>query len=151
MADKEPVVGKLFRQVTADAHDLRLQPDAGNQSFAPDIIGDFLDAFREAFVALLPLADAVPPVAVGVPAGVDTEVLAASLGSSVHQRIFLSGGGTAPETVHIIVENDGQFFIVLIFSADFSAVVRERAHGIVEANAGDTDGGRNGGEALAGL
>lgn len=30
VADKEPVVGKLFRQVTADAHDLRLQPDAGN-------------------------------------------------------------------------------------------------------------------------
>ena len=60
----------------AHADHLRLYPQARDESPAPDLVEQGLEAGGEALLRGLPEAHIIPPVAVvGVPAGVDDEVL----------------------------------------------------------------------------
>ena len=50
-------------------------------------------------------------------------IFAAQGGSGIDNGKFFFGGGVCPKAVHIVVENDGQIFVVPVGSADLAAVL----------------------------
>jgi hypothetical protein len=61
---------------------------------------------REAGGRRLPGSDGVPPVAFGVPTGVDAEVVGADVRGGVDQWQEFLGRRIAQQGVHVVVEND---------------------------------------------
>ena len=129
VTNEEPVVRHFLRNRTVDSHHLKFEPESRNHSFAPDIIRQLPDTFRKAFPAFLPLADAGPPFARRIPAGVDHIVLASALCCGVDHRDLLFGGRVSVQAVHIVIEDDGQLLVVPVRSADQAAVGRQIPHG----------------------
>ena len=106
VAGEEPVGVDARGLRAADAHDLDLEPHAGDHALRADVVHDLLEAVREALVARQPLADVVPPEARGVPARVHAEVFAAGLVRGVDQRDLLLCCGISEQAVHIIIKNN---------------------------------------------
>ena len=151
VAGEEPVGVDARGLRAADAHDLDLEPHAGDHALRADVVHDFLEAVREALVAREPLADIVPPEARGVPARVHAEVFAAGLVRGVDQRELLRGRRVRPQAVHVVVEDDAELFIVVVLAADHTAVFRQLAHRVVEFADRGADAHRHGCKRLTGL
>ena len=145
MAHKEPVIGNILCLGAVDAHDLYFQPHTRDKPLGADIVRNLFHALGEALTGLLPLAHVVPPYACAVPACVNAEILAACLRSGVNKGIFLFRSRVAPKAVHIVVEDDGKAFVILVFAAYHSAVAGKLSHAAVKA-VGNTHSRRNGGE-----
>ena len=151
MAYKEPVIRNFFRCLTADPHHFQFQPDARYHTFLADIIRHLAHAVRETPAALFPLSDAVPPVAVRIPATVDAEIFASCLRRGIDQRKLRLCRRFSPQAVHVVIEYDRELFIVRVDPADLSAVGRQRLHRVIKSVCRHTDRHRNTGEAVARL
>jgi len=151
VAQEVPLPGNLVGQGTFDAHHLDFQPDAGHHALFPDVIHHLFQAAGKPAFGRLPFAHVVPPEAVGIPARVHTVVFAPRLRRLVDEGQLLLSGGVRPQAVHVVVENDGQGFVVSVFPADAAAVGGQLAHSLVEASGAGADADGNGGKGFAGL
>ena len=106
MAHKIPVILYPVCLRAFDPHDLQLQPYTGYHSLGPYVIGNFLNTARETLLGWQPFPHTVPPVSRGIPACVNTEILASRLGSLVNQRYFLLSGRVPKQAVHIIIKDN---------------------------------------------
>ncbi|MNB79419.1 hypothetical protein D3C75_261530 [compost metagenome] len=150
VAHEEPAVVRVSQLRTVDAHNLDFQPKTGDETLAPDVIEHVFDPFREAFLGRQPLSYAVPPFSGSIPAGIDAEVFAADIRRGVNKRQQLLCCGVAPQTVHIVVEDNAQQAVVIIRSADYPPVSRQRSRRLPEAAHGRSYRYRHGDELFAG-
>ena len=81
------------------------------------------------------MPDRVPPVLIGlgVPSGVDAEILGADPGRRCDQRHQPFGGRVAHQGVHVIVEDHREPAVVLVGAPDGAAVVGEPPHRAFQA------------------
>ena len=118
VALKEPATLHLRSHFTLCSHELDFQPDAGNHSFTVDIICNLFQSIGKSHFRWIPLSNPRPPRFICVPSGINTVILTANSRCCINNRQFLLGSRISPEAVHIVIENNGQLFIILIFPAD---------------------------------
>ena len=144
-----PLEERLGRQLGDDravhADYLGFEPQAGNHARRPDRVKHLADAAGEPGGGRLPRADRVPPalVEVGVPAGIDAEVLRADLGRGVNQREQPLRGRVAHQRVHVVVEDHRQPPGVLVRAADRAADRGQGGDGPLEPVRADGHRGRH--------
>ena len=149
MPNKEPFVRHFLCHFAIYAHNFYLQPYARYHTVFSDFIGHLLKTVREAAAVLLPLAHAVPPETVRIPAAINAVILASCLCGGSDKRHFLFFCRIAPKTVHVVIENNCQLFVIGILSAYRTAVSCKLAHTLVKVTTyADCD--RNGRKALPG-
>ena len=73
VAQEEALIRQNGSLLTVDTHNLQLQPDTRNHALRTNIIRHLTHSIRKALFTLLPLTDTVPPVAVRIPAGINTK------------------------------------------------------------------------------
>jgi len=95
------------------------------------------ESVREPRRRRFPGADGVPPVALGVPAGVDAEVVRPDLGRGVDQRQQLLGRRVTPQRVHVVVEDDRHPVLDRAPLPDRAALTRERREHAVDVGPDD--------------
>jgi len=130
MTDEKPVIGSILCLLAVDTHNLQLKPDTGNHSLAADIISYFFDSARETFSGFLPFANAVPPESRCIPAGINNIILTTRLCCRINQRQLLFCGRISEKAVHIIIKDNRQILIILIYSADHTAILRKLPNGL---------------------
>ena len=121
-------------------HRVKLEPNAGLESAAVHIIEYALKALvAELRVVRYPVAAAGRPAAVRaltdilMPAGVDTEILAADRRRRVNKRQQLLIGRVAPQAVHVVVEYDRNMTVGIMRQIDRAVVSDKLARGFLEA------------------
>ena len=110
---------------TLDSHNFQLQPESRDHSFVTDIVDHFFDSIWKTFLRRFPFPYCIPPESVCIPACINTEIFTACFCRSIDEWDFFLCGRIRPEAVHVIIENDAQFFIILILSANRSSVFRQ--------------------------
>ena len=149
MPHKEPFVRHFLCHFAVYAHNFYLKPYARYHTVFPDFIGHLFKTVRETAAVFLPLAHAVPPETIRIPAAINAVILASCLCGGFYKRHFLFFGRVAPKTVHIVIENNRQLFVIGIPSAYRTAVSCKLAHTLVKVTA-YADCNRNRRKALPG-
>ena len=137
-ADK-PVIRQPARKLAGDAHHFDFEPHTHFQALASRVIEHLPKSVREPFRAFHPFADAVPPVALVVPAAVHAVVLASDLGGFVddlHFRVFV---GITHQAVHVIIEHDEEADAVIVGAADRPPVPCQGADGFIDSSVHDAE------------
>ncbi|MNZ65210.1 hypothetical protein D3C78_833970 [compost metagenome] len=86
MPHEKPAIIRLRKLRAVNPHDLKLQPQAWNHSFASNVIQYIFDSFREAFIRRQPFSYSVPPLAGCIPARINTKVFASYIRSRINKR-----------------------------------------------------------------
>ena len=143
MAQEETLIRQNRSLLTVNTHNLKLQPYPRNHALRPDIVRHLTHPVREPLLTLLPLTDTVPPVAVRIPARINNKVFTSGLLCSIHQRKFFFRRRIPEQTVHIIIKNNRQILIILIRTADPSAVLRQSTNRLLKIIMPNTNSHRN--------
>ena len=143
VAQEEALIRQNGSLLTVDTHNLQLQPDTRNHALRTNIIRHLTHSIRKALFTLLPLTDTVPPVAVRIPAGINDKILTSGLLCRIHQRELFFCGRISKQTIHIIIENNRQIFIIFVRTADLSAVLRQSTNRFLEIIMTYADSHRN--------